>query len=73
MLQQCVFVAMVMSLLLHAHQIERTSLSPWPFHKFLRQGFSTRGPRIFLAYFPKKESEAYEITSQSVRLSVCPP
>jgi hypothetical protein len=25
----------------------------------------------FLAYFPKKESEAYEITSLSVSLSVC--
>jgi hypothetical protein len=27
----------------------------------------------FLAYFPKKESGAYEITSLAVRLSVCPP
>jgi hypothetical protein len=27
----------------------------------------------FLAYFPKKESEAYEITSLSVRLSVSSP
>jgi hypothetical protein len=28
---------------------------------------------FLLAYFPKKESEAYEITSLSVYLSVCPP
>jgi hypothetical protein len=28
---------------------------------------------LFLAYFPKKESEAYEITSVSVCPSVCVP